>query len=300
MPERFAGPEGRVRLVGALRRQHLVGDSEDVAHRLAETATVRRFARGEVLIHQGAGTDAIFFLLSGGVSVTVNDQEVATRGPRDHVGEMAVVEPGALRSATVTAREDTIVVEVGEAAFAQIADDHPALWKRIATELSHRLRQRNTLVRVRNVPPQLFLGCTVEALPVAEALQVALQHAPFRVRPWTQGVFSASQYPLESLDAAVQASDVAAVVLSPDDRVESRGVEHMGPRDNVLFELGLFMGALGRGRTFLLKRRGTTLKIPSDLLGLTLIEYGTDDDLAVAVGAAATTLKGHVARLGAR
>jgi hypothetical protein len=43
------------------------------------------------------------------------------------------------------------------------------------------------------------------------------------------------------------------------------------PRDNVVFEAGLFGGALGIRRTFILHAHGS--KLPSDLLGLTSVRY---------------------------
>ena len=45
------------------------------------------------------------------------------------------------------------------------------------------------------------------------------------------------------------------------------------PRDNVIFELGLLMGALGRERVFILKPRNVDIRIPSDLLGVTWLDY---------------------------
>src|SRR5262249_46203633 len=54
-----------------------------------------------------------------------------------------------------------------------------------------------------------------------------------------------------------------------DDFTKSRGVETKSPRDNLIFELGLFMGALGRRRAFPIVAPGknTAVKLPSDLLG---------------------------------
>lgn len=68
-------------------------------------------------------------------------------------------------------------------------------------------------------------------------------------------------------------ADFAALVLTADDQTTSRGKKKASPRDNVIFELGLLMGALGRERVFILKPRNVDVRIPSDLLGVTWIEY---------------------------
>jgi hypothetical protein len=51
------------------------------------------------------------------------------------------------------------------------------------------------------------------------------------------------------------------------------------PRDNVVFEAGLFGGVLGMRRTFILHASGA--KLPTDLLGLTCIRYDGSTDEAV-------------------
>jgi CRP/FNR family transcriptional regulator, cyclic AMP receptor protein len=50
-------------------------------------------------------------------------------------------------------------------------------------------------------------------------------------------------------------------------------MKRMSPRDNVIFELGLFMGALSRERTLVLVPKGMDFKVPSDLLGMTHIPH---------------------------
>jgi CRP/FNR family transcriptional regulator, cyclic AMP receptor protein len=82
-----------------------------------------------------------------------------------------------------------------------------------------------------------------------------------------------SHFPSEDLEAQVESADSAVLVAAPDDRVSSRGKDADAPRDNVVFELGLFMGALTRRRAFSAMPYGNDLKIPTDILGMTPLRY---------------------------
>ena len=130
-------------------------------------------------------------------------------------------------------------------------------------------------------------------MAVGEAVKVGLEFSGFDVRLWTDGVFRPSTFALESLESELARVDFAALVLAPDDTVISRDVTSPAPRDNVVFELGLFMGALGHGRTFLVLPEGSANKVPSDLAGLTYVPYEADDgtvDVQSRVAAACGTL----------
>ena len=78
------------------------------------------------------------------------------------------------------------------------------------------------------------------------------------------------------------------LVLGPDDEVVSRNEKSDAPRDNVILELGLFMGALSHERTFMIIPREYDIKVPTDLRGLTSLSYKSDDsnDLTALLGAA--------------
>ena len=72
--------------------------------------------------------------------------------------------------------------------------------------------------------------------------------------------------------------DFAAFVFAHDDWTTNSasttgetGSGQASPRDNVVFEAGLFGGVLGMRRTFILHAHGA--KLPSDLLGLTCVRY---------------------------
>lgn len=120
--------------------------------------------------------------------------------------------------------------------------------------------------------PKVFIGSSSEGKKIAKAIRCELQ-PDCEVHLWTDDIFTLSKSALESLVAAVNAFDFAVLVLTGDDTIQSRGSEQRAPRDNVLFELGLFTGAIGRDRTFMVCEYTTALKIPTDLAGITAATY---------------------------
>jgi hypothetical protein len=96
--------------------------------------------------------------------------------------------------------------------------------------------------------------------------------------------------------------DFAILVLTPDDLVISRGGSNQAPRDNVLFELGLFMGGIGRDRTFIVYDRTAHIKLPSDLAGVTAATFAphSDGNLVSALGAVTARIASIVKQLGLR
>lgn len=115
--------------------------------------------------------------------------------------------------------------------------------------------------------------------------------------------FRLNEYALESLMRQLSQTDFAILVLSADDILHSRGTVNHSPRDNVLLELGLFMGALRRRRTFAVYDSDKTPKIPSDLLGINLATYRgerSDKNLVAAVGEACDVIRDVIVELGPR
>jgi len=300
MRERFLGDDGRRRLIDALSRQEAIAD-EALAVEVATCAVIEEFAPGSILIQQDATDNDVFFILAGAVSIQVNGREVARRRAGQHVGEMALIDPAAPRSASVVALEATAVAKVGEPDVDRLGQRVGRLWRNLARQLCVRLRERNALVSPRKQRPALFLGSSAEALVIAREIQAGLRYDAVDVAVWTDEVFGPSHFAIEDLESQLAIADFAALVLSPDDKVDSRGNVMDAPRDNVVFELGFFMGALGHRRSFIIKPRGVPLKIPSDLLGLTSIEYDNSaGTLAVALAPVCNDLRKIMSSLGAR
>lgn len=146
---------------------------------------------------------------------------------------------------------------------------------------------------------RIFIGSASEGLDVAQNIRAQLK-AIAEVTIWHEGVFGLGRGTLETLEA-LDAYDFAVLVLTSDDVTRSRGKSAPSPRDNVLFECGLFMGRLGRERTFVVFDTDSKIKLPSDFAGVTLAAYkGTrqDDNLLAAVGEACDPIRDAIRRQG--
>lgn len=302
MKERFEGESGRRLLIDALKAQKMVAGNPTLAEELAGVVAVTAVKAGEAIITQGASDNDIFFILTGSFSIVVNGKVVAQRGATDHVGEMAAIEPSQPRSATVVANEDAVVCRLPEPQLADVGQRHGDMWRYLAKELARRLAQRNTLVNPSRETIRVFIVSSTEALDIAREVQSNFAHDNFSVVIWTDGVFKASRYPIESLEKAVSDSDFAIAIAQPDDLTAARGDVKSVPRDNVVFELGIFIGCLGRRRALLLEPRGEEVQLPSDLSGLTTIGYrhGTPDDLPSLLGPACNQIRKIIKELGPR
>jgi hypothetical protein len=121
--------------------------------------------------------------------------------------------------------------------------------------------------------PRVFIGSSQEALKYAEAIKAKLQDVA-SLTIWTnEKIWRPGLAILENLIKLLPDYDFAVLILGAEDITSSRGYVTPSPRDNIIFELGLFMGHLGRFRTFFLCREGTNLKIPSDLNGIIYLSF---------------------------
>ena len=135
---------------------------------------------------------------------------------------------------------------------------------------------------------KLFIGSSKTNIKIARLVANRLEaDGVAEATVWDEGVFSLNQGFLEKLLSVLSEFDFAVLIWAPDDMTESKEESKASPRDNVVFECGLFMGAVGRERVFIICDQSVSLKIPSDLLGVTLANYdgsrivGDDAEAAV-------------------
>jgi Predicted nucleotide-binding protein containing TIR-like domain len=121
--------------------------------------------------------------------------------------------------------------------------------------------------------PRVFLGSSGKQSKLVQALTRGLADVA-DVEPWT-AVFNPGVSTLDRLVELTHEVDFAAFVFALDDWTSNPSDDsaqgQASPRDNVVFEAGLFGGALGMRRTFILHAKGA--KLPTDLLGMTAVRY---------------------------
>jgi predicted nucleotide-binding protein len=118
--------------------------------------------------------------------------------------------------------------------------------------------------------PRIFLGSSTKQAKLLDVLARGLEDIA-EVQPWTTS-FNPGTMTLERLLELTREMDFAAFLFAEDDwTTGASGTGQASPRDNVVFEAGLFGGVLGMRRTFILHAKGA--KLPSDLNGLTAARY---------------------------
>jgi CRP/FNR family cyclic AMP-dependent transcriptional regulator len=214
----FQGEELR----GAIRRQQLAQCSEQAAKLIEQECGPRIVKKGTILIKSGARSWDVFLILSGSFDVFVHTQRVNTRNAGEHIGEMAIL-CGGRRTATVVAREDSVVCRIKGKTFDSIASKCPMIWKNVARVLAARLDQRRTLIREPNERPYIFIASSSENKDVAAALEKTLENPEWDVKPWdAPEVFEPSGTTIQTLIGATLKADFAVVIFGAEDSLFSR------------------------------------------------------------------------------
>lgn len=149
---------------------------------------------------------------------------------------------------------------------------------------------------------RVFIASSVEGLDVAYAIQELLEYSA-ECTVWDQGVFEPSSYILNELIVISRESDFGIFVFSFDDIIKMRNETYKMTRDNVILELGLFIGSLGRERCFIVMPRKDldNFHIPTDLTGIKPVTYNSDrkdGNIRAALGPCANQIKNSINKYG--
>ena len=113
---------------------------------------------------------------------------------------------------------------------------------------------------------RIFIGSSTEGLKIAQKVKDFFS-ADYECYLWNDGMFKCNENYLETLLKEANLFDYGILIFTKDDFTKSRERQFDSPRDNVVFEFGLFLGRLGRDNAFILQEKD--VKLPSDLFGIT-------------------------------
>jgi NTE family protein len=118
--------------------------------RLAAELEVLNLKRGDVLVRQGEVADALYVVMTGRFAVTVAGRRdlLAEVGPGQPVGEIAFL-AGGVRTATVRALRDSLVLRLGRAEFEELSSKSPSIWRTLTVTLARRV----AVASVSRTPP---------------------------------------------------------------------------------------------------------------------------------------------------
>ncbi len=143
---------------------------------------------------------------------------------------------------------------------------------------------------------RVFVASSSEALRLAKAIQQNLSDMDVTV--WDQDAFRVGSTIIDELSRNLQQSDFGIFVFSPDDISVIRGRKTPAVRDNVVLELGMFIGRLGRERSFIVRPKGPDMRLPTDLLGIVPAKYDrewAEREPSAALGSACTEITNAIA-----
>lgn len=128
--------------------------------------------------------------------------------------------------------------------------------------------------------PSLFIGSSSETYDkgiVADFRNALTEFADVII--WKSlPEFDTGNSTTDALVRAANEYDFALLILAKDDAIKDRdGSARMCPRDNVILELGLFLGAIGPDRAMAVIESGRELKLPTDIDGRNLRRFRTDN-----------------------
>jgi hypothetical protein len=149
--------------------------------------------------------------------------------------------------------------------------------------------------------PSIFIGSSSEQIDVAEAIEANLDPVA-EVTLW-KFEFNPGRPFISDLSDIKDKYDFAILVITPDDVVSSRGKEFLATRDNIIFEIGLFIGSIGSERVYCVCDQNSKPKIFSDYSGVTFLTYDSnrqDKDFRKALNPTCTNIKKKIKELGSR
>ena len=128
-------------IIQTLKQSEIFKDLQD--HELAlvaATVVESHLPTDVILLTQHEPAPAVFILQSGAVKVMVNGKIVAQISTVQCFGEMSCAVPDTVTTASVVTLGDCQLLRINRAAFVQMLDDIPRLWRALFLQTSDRLK----------------------------------------------------------------------------------------------------------------------------------------------------------------
>lgn len=129
---------------------------------------------------------------------------------------------------------------------------------------------------------KIIIFSSKEGLELAQHVQKSFYPKEFSVKLWTNGFFEFSKPYINNFISIEKEYDFAVFIVSNDDVVKYRNKKYFKPRDNVIFELGLCIGAFGLSQ--ILVAKPDFVSLPTDMLGVSVYDYFIDEDINTTAG----------------
>ncbi|HVA75473.1 MAG TPA: cyclic nucleotide-binding domain-containing protein [Acidimicrobiales bacterium] len=124
-----------VRMFSSLNRKEL-----SLVARAVDVVTVDA---GSEIVTEGSTGHEFFLILDGEAVVKRGGRKIATLGPGNYFGELALLDRGP-RSATIVAGSDLKLAVLGQREFMGLLDQVPALSHKLLVSMATRLREADT------------------------------------------------------------------------------------------------------------------------------------------------------------
>ena len=152
-----------------------------------------------------------------------------------------------------------------------------------------------------NSKPRIFIASSEKNINIANAVQVNLSnYKNSRLAVWNQGTFGPSEYFLQSILKELEKVDFGIFIFAADDLILRKDTKIKTVRDNVLFELGMFVAKLGKERNFIIMPNDKGIEIASDLQGINILTYTEyeEDEIYQALGPACDKINKEIVSIG--
>lgn len=141
-----------------------------------------------------------------------------------------------------------------------------------------------------DLKPNIFIGSSGAGLKVAEKVKAFLAKAGDCYLWQDEGVWELNKSTFDNLMKMVSYYDFGVFIATADDLTLTKDDKIViEPRDNVILEMALYLGALGKEKSFLLVEED--IKLPSDFNGIYMPRFKATDDKSIEAGCRAFTEK---------